>query len=121
MPRKRRLWIKEELIIAYYIARCGRKGINHSYRELAETIIGKTTIKSLNCQVATFRYLLGIDGYQLRGSSKLKNEIVKEFAMHKPSSIKQKVKLIIENRSNPFTQESIDFLCSTRTKFLNLK
>lgn len=120
MTLKRRLWSSEELTIAYYLAKFGRRGIPYSQRELAQDIIGKTTLKSLNCQVATFRYLLGIEGEQLRSTSKLKEQLVIDLSHHKPSVLRDLVTTIIENRINPFTKETLAFLYSSRLKNINL-
>lgn len=120
MAYKRKLWNKSELTIAYYIARWGRKGIVQTQRELAESIIGMTTLKSLNCQIATFRYMMSIEGFQLRSTSKLKHEIVVELTHERASKVKQSVLTFIENRLNPFTDETMEFLYGSTLHKLDL-
>jgi len=63
---KKRIWSKQELTIAYYVAKFNLNGLeNISLSELAEDVIKNTTKQSLNMQVANFRYLLDIPGHKL--------------------------------------------------------
>jgi len=76
MSRSKRIWSEQELTIAYYIARWDYAGLKISEHDMVEFIIGDTTINSLNMQVANFRFLLGIDGYQLSHTSKTMRALV---------------------------------------------
>lgn len=78
---KKRIWSSNELTIAYYIAKHGYTGLKISEYDFVEYIIGDTTIPSLRMQIANFRYLLNIEGYQLAagGEQPAKRKIVEEL------------------------------------------
>ena len=79
MKSSKRIWNKEELIIAYYIAKWGLTGIDVTPEELAESVIGDTTEASLQMQVANFRSILNIEGFQLDHTSKAQNDLINEY------------------------------------------
>lgn len=80
MSSKKRIWSKDELTIAYYIAKWGYAGLRISEYDFAEYIIGNTSIPSLKMQVANFRYLLGIDGFKLEDASKAMKDLTEELS-----------------------------------------
>lgn len=65
----KRIWTKEELIAAYYIAKWGFNGLNIDADELVTCVIKDTTANSLEMQVSNFRFLLDIPGRQLSHAS----------------------------------------------------
>lgn len=79
MKSSKRIWNKEELTIAYYIAKWGLTGIDVTPEELAESVIGDTTEASLQMQVANFRSILNIEGFQLDHTSKAQNDLINEY------------------------------------------
>ena len=79
MKNSKRMWTKEELIIAYYIAKWDYNGLQATENDLVDIAIGNTTKASLSMHVANFRYLLNIDGYKLENTSKLMDVIVEEL------------------------------------------
>lgn len=76
---KRKSWSRGDLIIAFYIAKFGLKGLNITRAELVKEVIGETTIKSLNMQAANFRFMLNIEGNRLSATSKNKLAIIEEL------------------------------------------
>lgn len=81
MANSKRIWNKEELTFAYYVSKYGTlNGLNMDKEEIVNYIIGDTTERSFDMQVANFNYILGhIDSYQLDATSKLQGEIVEEL------------------------------------------
>lgn len=80
MEKKRKVWAKEELVIAYYLAKWGLHGLTTTPYRLAHNVIGGTTVKSLDMQVQKFRFLLGLGKPYIPNDCELHKEIVKEFA-----------------------------------------
>lgn len=76
---RKKIWSKNDLIIALFIAKFSIRGLGKLKPEIAKDIIQDTTVKSLNMQAANFRYLLNLDGVKLSGSSALKIEVRSEF------------------------------------------
>lgn len=76
---RQRKWTEKELLVAYYVARFGRTGLDADDDELTEIIIPGSTIAGLNMQAANFRYLLNLDGYKLSHTSKLQEKITEEY------------------------------------------
>ena len=72
-------WSKKELQIAYYIAKWDMNGLAIEVEDLMAGVIVGTTKSSLTRQVANFRYILDIPGYQLKNGSKAMAKIVEEF------------------------------------------
>lgn len=70
-----RIWTRAELTIAYYIAKFGIESLKISAKDLAEAVIEDTTERSLDMQVANFRFILGIDGYQLEHFSAAQDDV----------------------------------------------
>jgi len=101
---KKYLWSKSDLIIAYYLAKCGIRGLNISKPELVKEVIRGTTLKSLNMQVAGFRNLLGLDGVKLNSTSQLKIELVNELSKTPNSILRQTVLNIIQSSKETFTE-----------------
>lgn len=79
MAKAKRFWTREELIIAYYIAKWDYSGLNISEHDFANYVITDTTVASLRMQTACFRQLLGLDGHRLAHCSELMKELVKEL------------------------------------------
>jgi hypothetical protein len=75
-------WNREELIIAYYIAKWDYTGLKISETELVNYVIGNSTVPSLQMQTANFRHLLGVEGYKLSAGDGCvgKKEIVDEMS-----------------------------------------
>tara|TARA_R110000744_G_scaffold380220_1_gene500315 strand:+ start:92 stop:523 length:432 start_codon:yes stop_codon:yes gene_type:complete len=72
-------WSKEELTIAYYIAKWDLSGIDSTMEELALVVIGNTTVKSLDMQVMHFRRLLNLEENTLFANSKRMEELRKDY------------------------------------------
>ncbi len=79
MKSSKRIWNKEELTIAYYIAKWGLTGIDITPEELAELVIGNTTEVSLQMQVTHFRSILNIEDSNLTGASNVMIELINEY------------------------------------------
>ena len=80
MANSKRIWNKEELTFAYYVSKYGTlNGLNMSKDEIVEYVIGDTTERSFDMQVANFNYILGLGDYQLDATSRLQVEIVEEL------------------------------------------
>jgi hypothetical protein len=75
----KRIWNTEELTIAYYIAKWDENGLKMSKEDLAEYVITNTSVRSLNMQAANFRFLLGLEGYQLEDASAAQRQLVDEL------------------------------------------
>lgn len=75
----KRIWNTEELTIAYYIAKWDINGLKMSREDLANFVITNTSVRSLNMQAANFRYLLGLEGYQLEDASQAQRQLVDEL------------------------------------------
>ena len=96
---KKRIWNKEELTIAYFIAKWGVDPLKMSEDELVEYVIGDTTKNSLKKQVANFRYLLNLDGYKLKDYSKAMSELVDELKNETYTNVKNSIEgYITENQ-----------------------
>tara|TARA_R110002126_G_scaffold1823_4_gene10882 strand:+ start:381 stop:818 length:438 start_codon:yes stop_codon:yes gene_type:complete len=79
MKTSKRIWSKEELTIVYYIAKWDLSGIDISMEELAEAVIGNTTLVSLNMQVSHFKNILNIEETNLTGASNLMRELLEDY------------------------------------------
>lgn len=77
---KRRIWTKDELIIAYYIAKWNYSGLKTTEDELVNYVIQNTTAASLFMQVSNFRNLITGSEEGLSNPSKLMAEIFDELA-----------------------------------------
>lgn len=97
---KQRIWSKDELIIAYYIARYGYSGLNICEDDLVDYVIGDTTKNSLRMQSANFRYLLGIEGYALSHTSELQREIVEELKNKTTTQVRKIIQAKLEQSSD---------------------
>jgi hypothetical protein len=75
----KRIWNNKELTIAYYIAKWDSNGLKMSKEDLAEFVITNTSIRSLDMQAANFRFLLGLEGYQLEDASVAQKNLVDEL------------------------------------------
>lgn len=96
---KKRIWNKEELTIAYFIAKWGVDPLKMSEDELVEYVIGDTTKNSLKKHVANFRYLLNLDGYKLKDYSKAMSELVDELKNETYTNVKNSIEgYITENQ-----------------------
>ena len=73
---QKRIWSTEELTIAFYISKYGMNGLNTNKQELVDYVIGNTTQRSLDMQVANFNFLLGVGEYQLEDASKAQKDVV---------------------------------------------
>ena len=101
MPQtnKKRIWSSNELIIAYYIAKHGYAGLKISEHDFVEYIIGDTTMPSLRMQVANFRYLLNIEGYQLAADGKqvAKSKIVEDLQNLTATQVRRIIKDYVDS------------------------
>lgn len=79
MKNKKRIWTKEELTLAYYSARWDMQNISHTEDEIVHGVIGNTSVASFRMQVANFRYLLNIEGYQLDHTSQAMRDLCDEY------------------------------------------
>ena len=76
----KRIWTKEELTFAYYVSKYGNlNGLNMKKEEVVNYVIGDTTERSFDMQVANFNYLLGIGESQYTDYSQLMVEVVEDF------------------------------------------
>lgn len=75
----KRIWNTNELTIAYYIAKWDINGLKMSREDLADFVITNTSVRSLNMQAANFRFLLGLEGYQLEDASQAQRQLVDEL------------------------------------------
>jgi len=75
----KRIWNTEELTMAYYIAKWDENGLKMSKEDLAEYVITNTSTQSLKMQAANFRFLLGLEGYQLEDASAAQRQLVDEL------------------------------------------
>jgi len=80
MKNSKRIWTKEELTIAYYIAKWDYNGLGIEEEDLVESVIGNTTVASLQFQVANFRHILGIEGFTKSDASKAMYKLVDDLA-----------------------------------------
>lgn len=80
MSTTKRIWTKEELTIAYYIAKWDYNGLQISEEDLVDGVIGRTTKPSLKMQIANFRYVLGIEGFKLEHASQAMKDLADELA-----------------------------------------
>jgi len=83
MPKKvfknRYMWSKEDLMIAYYIACYGTSGLlSEEIEVIAKYVIG-VSAHSLSMQIANFRSILDLPGYQLSDTKFDQHEVVNEF------------------------------------------
>jgi len=77
---KQRIWNNEELTIAYYVSKYGTlNGLNIRKDEIVNYVIGNTSERSFDMQVANFNYLLGIGESQYTDYSKAMVEVVEEL------------------------------------------
>lgn len=118
MARKR--WSEGDLTIAYYLARFGKNDFDKTKEQIVKEVIKDTSIKSLNMQVANFRFLLDIEGEQLRGYTKNKIEIINKLRGRSRTYIFALIDLIIfESENNPNEDRSIiDFIFSSRIRYI---
>lgn len=80
MSKTQRIWNKQELTIAYYASKYGTlNGLKMNKEEIVNYVIGNTSERSFDMQVANFNYLLGLDGSQLEDYSKLMVEVVEDL------------------------------------------
>lgn len=74
---KKRIWNTEELTCAYYVSKYGTlNGLKMTKEELVDYVIGDTTERSFDMQVANFNYIMGVGEYQLEDTSKAQRELV---------------------------------------------
>lgn len=105
MASKKRIWSKNELIIAYYIAKWDYAGLKISEHDFVEYIIGNTSVPSLRMQIANFRHLLQLDGYKLGDASQAMKDLVKELDNKTISQVRRMIKSYVEE-----CEESIKIL-----------
>lgn len=118
----KRIWSTNELIIAYYIAKYDYLKLKITEYDFAEHIIGNTSVQSLRMQVANFRYLLGIEGYQLEHSSKLMKTIVDDLAHKTDVEIRRMINdyvSTIDTSSQIKTKKDINKAANKRRDELN--
>lgn len=94
---KKRIWSKEELTIAYFIAKWSIGPLKMSEEDLVDCVIGNTSLNSLNKQVANFRYLLNIDGYKLKDYSKAMSSLVDELQNLTYHKVREMIQLYIKS------------------------
>lgn len=77
---KQRIWNQSELTIAYYASKYGTlNGLNMSKEELVNYVIGNTSERSFDMQVANFNYLLGIGDSKYTDYSKAMVQVVEDL------------------------------------------
>jgi len=102
MKNSKRMWTKEELTIAYYIAKWDYNGLRATENDLVDIAIGNTTKASLNMHVANFRHLLNIDGYKLENTSKLMDVIIEELKNKTITQVRSIVNKILAGKEDKF-------------------
>jgi hypothetical protein len=75
----KRIWSTEELTIAYYISKWDYSGLNISEEDLVNGVICDTTVASLRMNVANFRNLLNIEGFNLDHTTKAQKQLVEDL------------------------------------------
>ena len=120
---KQRIWNNEELTIAYYASKYGSlNGLNMRKDEIVNYVIGNTTERSFDMQVANFNYLLGLDGSQLEDYSKAMVEVVENLKNKTVTQVREIIlnyaisidEQIAENKTN-FKNAEV----KTKTQLLN--
>lgn len=94
---EKRIWTRAELTIAYYIAKWDYNGLKVSEEDLIEAVIGDTTKRSLDMQVANFRYILGIEGYSLEHFSKAQDDVATSLQNKTITQVRRLIETIIRN------------------------
>ena len=78
--KTQRIWNQNELTIAYYASKYGTlNGLNMSKEELVDYVIGNTSERSFDMQVANFNYLLGIGESKYTDYSKAMVKVVEDL------------------------------------------
>lgn len=113
----KRIWTKGELRIAYYIAKWGYHALNITEEELVDHVIGDTSTTSLRRQSANFRFILGIDGYQLEHVSRAQKNLVDELASQNQQQVRRDITAFIDHRSD----EIFDRKVSSHNKVVEKK
>lgn len=119
---KLRIWSEKELTIAYYIAKWDFNGLGVSEEDVVELIIGETTIPSLKMQIANFRFLLNIEGYQLKDVSKAMKDLADKLKDKTMSQVRKIVLEIIDEQSEIIEKAQIsrnNKLANSRRDVLN--
>lgn len=91
MKDAKRIWNKKELIIAYYIAKWGIHGLGVESEDLVESVIGDTTVKSLEMQISNFRFILDLPGNRLEHAGATKIKLAEELQNVTYTNIKKMV------------------------------
>ena len=101
-------WTKQDLTVAYYIAKWDLNGLGISKDEIIDNVIGDSTVPSLNMQVANFRYLLGIEGYQLEHASEAMKDLVDELQNKTVTQVRAIVNAYIDKRYQKSRQTNVN-------------
>jgi hypothetical protein len=100
MKQPKRIWSREELIIAYYIAKWDYNGLSITSEDIVDIAIKGSSKSSLNMHVANFRHLLNIDGYKLEHTSKLMDEVVEEMKNKTVTQVRGIVNMILDKKED---------------------
>jgi len=96
---RKKIWSKEDLVIALFVSKFGIRGLGVDKAYLVREIIKGTTVRSLNLQAANIRAMLGIEGRKLYSSSKLKISVCEELGLQPYSILRQVVlKMILKSQ-----------------------
>lgn len=95
----KRIWTKSELTVAYYLAKFEGRGIKLHEDELAGII--DTSLGSLRMQVANFRYLLNIEGWQLEHASNAMKGLIDELHGKTMTEVKRLVQSFMREKNVP--------------------
>jgi hypothetical protein len=115
---KRKHWTRGDLIIALYIAKFGLRDIDMTRTELVSSVLKGTTLRSLNMQIANFRFLLNLEGVKLTATSKSKLEIVEEYGNTSRLNLRLIVtELINTGTSKKHSESVLEWICNRRQEY----
>lgn len=120
---KQRIWNQKELTIAYYASKYGTlNGLNMSKEELVNYVIGNTSERSFDMQVANFNYLLGIGESKYTDYSKAMVQVVEELKNKTVTQVREmildyaiEIDEVVARRKTELANKKV----STKTQELN--
>lgn len=120
---KQRIWNQKELTIAYYASKYGTlNGLNMSKEELVNYVIGNTSERSFDMQVANFNYLLGIGESKYTDYSKAMVQVVEELKNKTVTQVREmildyaiEIDEVVAKRKTDLANKKV----STKTQELN--
>ena len=120
---KMRIWNNNELTIAYYVSKYGTlNGLNMKKEEIVNYIIGNTTERSFDMQVANFNYIMGVGDYQLEHTSKAQRDLVDALANKTVTQVRKMIldyAISIDEKVEARKAQVANEKVSTRTQQLN--